>query len=106
ARDPLRRGAMRVHAAPHLASELDRALLGMVDAVDDVEHRALAGAVRTDDRPDLVLAYVQADAGERPDAAGGKRNALELENDVPDALGRRGHRDRPAMFSVHRLHSC
>ena len=46
ARDALRRGLVRVHVAAHLAAKRDRALLRVVDAVDDVEHRALAGAVR------------------------------------------------------------
>ena len=43
-----------------LAREGDRALLRVVDAVDHVEHRALARAVRADDRADLVLADVEA----------------------------------------------
>ena len=55
--------ARRPRAAPCRGAprrEADRALLRVVDAVDDVEQRALAGAVRADDRADLVLAHVEA----------------------------------------------
>ena len=37
------------------------AVLRVIEAVDDVEHRALAGAVRADDGQDLVLADLEAD---------------------------------------------
>ena len=42
------------------AAKGDRPLLRVVDAVDDVEQRALAGAVGADDRAHLVLAHVEA----------------------------------------------
>ena len=50
ARDALGRGLVRVHVVALLAEEGDGAFLRVVDAVDDVQHRALAGAVRADDR--------------------------------------------------------
>ena len=82
ARDALRGRVVRVHAAARRAAERDRALLRVVDAVDDVQHRALARAVRADDRADLVLAHVEADVGQRLHAA-------ERERDVRRAAGRR-----------------
>jgi hypothetical protein len=42
-----------------LAEEHDASPSAAVDAVDHVQHRALAGAVRADDRADLVLADVE-----------------------------------------------
>ncbi len=62
-----------------------RPLLRMVDAVDDVQHRALAGAVRPDDRADLVLADVERDVGQRLHAAERERDAFEREDHVADA---------------------
>jgi hypothetical protein len=44
-----------VHVAEGLAAKGDAALLRRVDAVDAVQHRALAGAVGADDGADLVL---------------------------------------------------
>ena len=60
---------VRVHVLEGLAAEGDRALLRLVDAVDAVEHRALAGAVGADDGAHLVLAHVEADVGQRLHAA-------------------------------------
>ena len=62
---PISADLARAHVREGLAAEGDRALLRLVDAVDAVEHRALAGAVRADDRADLVLADVEADVGQR-----------------------------------------
>jgi hypothetical protein len=42
-----------------LAAQDDLALLRVIDAVDHVQHRALAGAVGADDGADLVLADVE-----------------------------------------------
>jgi hypothetical protein len=61
--DAVERGLMRAHPALRLALVGDGALLGLIEAVDDVEHRRLAGAVGPDDRPDLALHDVEADAG-------------------------------------------
>ena len=57
---PISRDLARVHVPEGLAAQADRAFLRLVDAVDAVEHRALAGAVRADDGADLVLADVEA----------------------------------------------
>ena len=59
-------------------------LLRLVDAVDAVEHRALAGAVGADDRAHLVLADVEADVGQRLHAAEAERDVLDVEDDVAD----------------------
>ena len=88
-RNALRGCIVRVHVAPRCAAKRDRALLRVVDAVDDVQQRALPCAVRTDDRAHLMLAHVEGDVGERLDAAEGKRDIFQLQNDVADAA--RGH---------------
>ena len=55
--------------ASSCAVEADRALGGLVDAGDGVEHRGLAGAVRADHREDLrPLSTSQIDARTRPSA--------------------------------------
>src|SRR5574343_1176638 len=74
----------RVHVREGLATEGDLAFLGRVDAVDAVEHRALAGAVGADDGADLVLADVEADVGQRLDAAEAQGDVLHVEDHVPD----------------------
>ncbi len=65
------------------------ALLRMVDAVDDVEHRALAGAVGADDGADLVLAHVERDVGQRLDAAERQRDVVQVEDHLAGAARRR-----------------
>ena len=79
----------RVHVPEGLAAEGDGALLRLVDAVDAVEHRALAGAVGADDGAHLVLAHVEADVGQRLDAAEAQADVLHVEDDVADAPARR-----------------
>src|ERR1700678_2562087 len=46
---------IRPHAVSDLSLERDAARLRLVEAVDDVEHGGLAGAVRADDRKNLTL---------------------------------------------------
>src|SRR5258707_10359651 len=74
----------RVHVLPGLATKRDVPLLRLVDAVDHVQHRALPGAVGSDDRAHLVLAHVEAHLGERLHAAERKRHLVDLEDDVAD----------------------
>jgi hypothetical protein len=57
----------------------DAAFLRMVEAVDAVEHRGLAGAVRADDGADLALADVEGDVGDRLHAAEAQRDVLDRE---------------------------
>jgi hypothetical protein len=70
----------RVHVLEGLAAQRDRAFLRRVDAVDAVQHRALAGAVRADDGAHLVLAHVEADVGQRLHAAEAQADVPHIEN--------------------------
>src|SRR5207302_4260719 len=72
ARDPEPRRLVRVEAPARAALEGDRPGLRPVDAVHDVQHRALAGAVRADDGADLALAHVEGHALERLHSAESK----------------------------------
>ncbi len=56
--------------------EGDRALGRVVDPADDVEHRRLAGAVRTDDRADVAGPHLEGDAVERDDPSEAHGQAL------------------------------
>jgi len=53
------RRPVRPHLLARLAAEGDAAFLRLIEAVDDVEQRRLAGAVRSDNRADLALADVE-----------------------------------------------
>ena len=79
-----------------LALEEDAAARRPVEAADDVEHRALAGAVGPDDRRDLAAVDREADVGDRLDAA-------EVEVDVLDAEDRRGSRGVRRRAAAERL---
>jgi hypothetical protein len=70
--------AVRLHVAARLAEERDAALLRAIDAVQHVQHRALAGAVGADDGAHLVLAHVEAHLRERLHPAEGERHVLHL----------------------------
>src|SRR5712671_6059014 len=65
------------HRAARAPLEGDAPVLRTVEAVDDVEHGRLAGAVRADDGADLALADVEGHVGERLDAAESERDALD-----------------------------
>ena len=73
---------------PHLrarrALERDAALLRMIEAVDDVEHRGLAGAVRADDGADFAFADVEGDVADRFHAAERQRHVLDRQQHVAD----------------------
>ena len=86
-------GMRRRHVRQPLAAEGDAAFLRHVDAVDDVEHRALAGAVRADDGADLVLEHIEGDVGQRLHAAEAQRDRVELED-------RRAERERRAATTA------
>src|SRR5690606_9137218 len=79
-------GAARVHARVAPALEFNAALLRRIDAVDDVEHRALAGTVRADDGADLVFAHIERDVGQGLHAPERQRDVLQVEHDLADAL--------------------
>src|SRR5207247_7455341 len=59
ARDAAERSVIGAHARAHRSLERDAALLRVIEAVDDVEHRGLAGTIRADDRPNLAFADVE-----------------------------------------------
>src|SRR4029079_1157046 len=93
------RDLARVHVPEGLAAQADRALLRLVDAVDAVEHRALARAVRADDGADFVLADVEADVAQRLDAAEAKADVVHVEDDLA-GLSRSHHAARPTAAKV------
>ena len=77
---------VRIHLRALFATEHDPAFLGMVNAVDHVQHRALAGAVGANDRPYFMLADIEGNIAQRLDAPKTQRNVLQVENDVADLL--------------------
>ena len=77
---PPHRRLVRAHLGARRALEGDAAVLRRVEAVDDVEHRGLAGAVRPDDRADLALADIERDVGDRLHAAERERDVLDREH--------------------------
>ena len=72
----------------------------MVEAVDDVEHRGLAGAVRADDGADLALADIERDVGDRLHAAERERDVLDREQHVAgrDVVARPALSCRPSPW--------
>ena len=82
------------HAPARLALERDAAFLRMVEAVDDVEHRGLAGAVRADDGAHLALLDVEGHVADRAHAAEGERHVLHGQDHLTRrnvAFSRRPH---------------
>jgi hypothetical protein len=79
-----------VHVVESLAAEGDRSFRRRVDAVDAVEHGALACAVGADDGADLVLAHVERDVRERLHATEAQADVLDVEDDVADLLAGHG----------------
>ena len=67
-----RRSGLQPRHVP--AAELDRALVGPVEAGEHVDERRLAGAVRPDQPHDLVVVDLEIDAGERLHALEGPRD--------------------------------
>ncbi len=63
-RNPERRPLVGPEFVDLLSLKVDASLLGLVQAVDAVHHHGLAGPVGTDDRVDLALLHLQADAGQ------------------------------------------
>ena len=84
ARDAADGGFMRAHLGASLALEGDAAFLRLIEAVDDVEHRGLAGAVRPDDGADLALADVEGNVAHRLHAAERQRDVLHRQQHIVD----------------------
>src|SRR5215217_6754647 len=92
--DAAARRLRRPHFPPRHPLEGDAALAWVVEAVDAVEHRGLAGAVRTDYSADLALPDVERDVGKGFHAAKAQRHVLHLEEHVAlddDGAIRRSH---------------
>ena len=104
--DALDRRLVRPHLLAGLALVGDRALLGLVEAVDHVEHRRLAGAVGADDGADLALHDVEADVGERAHAAEAERDAADLEQHLVEAARLTGAGDPCARRRHGRAYSA
>ena len=102
ARDAAAGGVIGPHFRAGLALEGDAALLRRIEAVDDIEHRGLAGAVRSDDGADLALADIERHVADRADTAERERDALDREQHFTG--GNIGVGPRPhAAFSMAAL---
>src|SRR3546814_14500828 len=95
---------MRVHRRQPAALEGDAARPRLVEAIDAVEHRRLAGAVRADDREDLALADLEADVVDRGDAAEAEPDVLKRQHRL--AGGTAPGRLRPLHALRFRRHSA
>src|SRR5439155_16181853 len=95
ARDPEPRDLVRPQSPQIAALETHRAGPRPIDAVQAVEDRRLAGAVRTDDREQLAVVRVERDAVERDEAAEGERQFANLEQ---------RHLAEPALLAPVVLH--
>ena len=67
---------MRLHSGARLALESNVAVLRVIEAVDDVEHRRLAGAIRPDDRTDLAFLDIEGNVADRLHSAKGQRDVF------------------------------
>jgi hypothetical protein len=90
--DALARRFVRAHSRARLAAKQDAAGLRLVEAVDDVEHRGLAGAVGADDGADFPFSNVEGDVRNGLHPAERERNVLE---------GKKRLAVRGRMFPVH-----
>ena len=77
-------GGMRIHVAPVFAAIRDLALLRAIHAIDHVEHRAFAGAVRANDGADLMFAHIEGNIGQGFHAAKRQRDLVQVEDDFAD----------------------
>ena len=80
--------------------EGDRPFLRVVEAVDDVEHGALAGAVGADDGADLALADVEAHPVDRAHPAEREADVMDVEDHLS---GRRRHPGSVPRVRLRRL---
>jgi hypothetical protein len=68
---------MRAHPCAGLSFEPNAAFLRVVEAVDDIEHRRLAGTVRPDDRANFAFADVEGNVADCLNAAKRERHVLD-----------------------------
>ena len=71
----------RLHPGAGPPLEGDGAMIGMIETVDDVEHRGFAGAVRSDDGANFALPDIKRNVRQRFHAAKRQRDALDLKQD-------------------------
>ncbi|MCY1402115.1 hypothetical protein D9M71_172470 [compost metagenome] len=64
ASDAAQRRIMGMHASPGMAVETDRPLLRLIHAIDDVEQRALARTIGTDQCADFPFGHGKADVAD------------------------------------------
>jgi hypothetical protein len=93
-------GRRRPHPEDVGALESNRPLLRAVHTVQAVEDRRLAGAVRADDREQLVVIDVECDVLQRRHAAEPKGHVANVENLF---LGRRTRVGAHGAHPVHRF---
>ena len=106
ASDPAIGRLERPHLRAGFAAEGDAAFLRMIEAVDDVEHRGLAGAVRADDRADFALADIERHVGDRLHAAERQRHVLDRQQPVADPAGPGGARRIRHDLRIRRRHAA
>src|SRR5262249_17823759 len=70
-----------LHLGPSAALECDGAVVRVIEAVDDVEHRGFAGAVGADDGANFALSDAERNVPQSFDAAEVQRYALDLKQD-------------------------
>ena len=99
ASDALCSRLMRAHPAARRAFIGDAALLRMIKAVDDVEHRRLAGAVRADDGAYLAAPDFEGDVADGAHPAEGERDVLNIKKRFARLLHGRGCRNAHAARS-------
>ncbi len=71
-----------------LAAEEQAALVGLLEAADDLHQRRLAGAVVAEQPQHLALAQVQAEVAQRDDGPEALRDVLDAQHVVRRAAGR------------------
>src|SRR4029079_15064094 len=75
---------VRTHLGVRLAFESDTALLRLIESVDDVEHRGLAGAIRPDDGAALAFADVEGNVADRLNPAERQRYVFHRQQHIAD----------------------
>ncbi len=78
--DPVLDRILRGVHRDRLALDEDLALVGLVDAVDDVHERRLAGAVLTEERVHLAAAKIEVDSIVRDDPRKALRDAAQFQD--------------------------
>ena len=99
-RDALLGRLVRFHLAAPDPLVGDGALLRMIEAVDAVQHRRLAGTVGTDDGADLALGDVKADVGQCLYATERQADVLDRQKNIRKGAHASGHLGQLAFFNA------